>query len=151
MKIWNVHVQSEHAWLYISWCNEELNTGGKGYFICLPVDLPSLENLCRLFMKLLNPVYRRMDGIRPVARPLPTHQSLTQKDDDKHSCFKRDSKPWTQYPRGQDLRPRNRDHCDQNVRDTTAILLRTSRAAHLARIGEIRNAYIILVWKNEGK
>jgi len=33
---------------------------------------------------------------RPVARPLPTQDSTTQKNADTHICFERDSKPRSQ-------------------------------------------------------
>jgi hypothetical protein len=48
---------------------------------------------------------------RPVARSLPTQDSTTQKDENKHPCFEWDSNTESQYPSGQDPLPRQRGHC----------------------------------------
>jgi hypothetical protein len=46
-------------------------------------------------------------GDQPVARPLPTQDSTTQKNVDTHSCFERDSNPRSQCSSGKDLRTRS--------------------------------------------
>jgi hypothetical protein len=43
---------------------------------------------------------------QPVARPLPTQDNTTQKDEDKHPCLERDSKPRFQYASDQEPRLR---------------------------------------------
>jgi hypothetical protein len=87
---------------------------------------------------------------RPLARPLPTQDSITQKNGDKHPCFKQDSNPRPQYPSGQKPRLRPRGRWDRHW----AWMIKSRRmrwAEHAAYTGEMRNAYTILNWKPEGK
>jgi hypothetical protein len=51
-------------------------------------------------------------GDQPDARPLHLQDSTTQKGEDKHPCFERDSNPRSQYQSRHDPRPRLCGHCD---------------------------------------
>jgi hypothetical protein len=45
---------------------------------------------------------------QPVSRPLPTQDSTTQKNEDRHPCLERDSNPRSVYPSDQGPRPPDR-------------------------------------------
>jgi hypothetical protein len=49
-------------------------------------------------------------GDQPDAMPLPTKENPTQKDEDKHSCYKQNSNPRCQRPRDQGIHLRERGH-----------------------------------------
>jgi hypothetical protein len=67
------------------------------------------ENLGRHFLRFLNLVFSTVGrtpwtGGRPIARPLPPQDSITQEVEDKHLCLEQDSNSRSQCPSGQDPR-----------------------------------------------
>jgi hypothetical protein len=54
-------------------------------------------------------------GDQPVARLLPTQNSMTQKDEDKYPCLEWDLNPRSQCPDGQDPSPRQYSNLYQPV------------------------------------
>jgi hypothetical protein len=51
-----------------------------------------------LYLLCRHPVGLLGQGVGPSQRPLPTQDSTTRKDEDKHQCSEHDSNPWSQYP-----------------------------------------------------
>jgi hypothetical protein len=79
------------------------------FFLSYPEALQFLENLGRLLMgdsKTGFPTVGRTawTRARPVASPLLTRGSTTQKDEDKHPRLQWESNPRSQYSSGQDSR-----------------------------------------------
>jgi hypothetical protein len=74
------------------------------------------------------PAFRTLIDIRwgtfnegwPVAKPIPTQNSTTQKSADKHPCLEWDWNPRSRYPRSQCPRLRPRGHSDWHLAESLA-------------------------------
>jgi hypothetical protein len=92
--------------------------------LSFPVALRVLQNLEDLFLRFLSLAFRHLveltgRGSRPVARPVPTQDNTTQKDENKHPCLEQNLNPRSQYPCCQYSRLRLRGHCDRYYRPCT--------------------------------
>jgi len=82
-----------------------------------PVALRLLENLDRILTRFTNLIFYIHSsralwmGDQPIARPVPTQESTTLKDEKKHECLQQDSNPQSQYPSGQGLCLMPRGQC----------------------------------------
>jgi hypothetical protein len=81
------------------------------------VALRLLENLDRILTRFTNLIFYIHSsralwmGDQPIARPVPTQESTTLKDEKKHECLQQDSNPQSQYPSGQGLCLMPRGQC----------------------------------------
>jgi hypothetical protein len=81
------------------------------------VALRLLENLGRILTRFTNLIlYIHSSralwmGDQPIARPVPTQESTTLKDEKKHEWLEQDSNPQFQYPSGQGLCLRPQGQC----------------------------------------
>jgi hypothetical protein len=82
-------------------------------FIWLRIDTGVIMNC---FRHLVN----SLDGDQPNERPLPAHDSTTQKDVNKHPCLKRDSNSRFQCSSGDDPCLKTSDRCDRRILKTMA-------------------------------
>jgi hypothetical protein len=94
---------------------------------------------------LAEPCFSSDEG-RPIAKTLPTQASTTQKDKDKHPCLEHDSNLRSQYPSGQDSRPRPRDHSDRPRIITYPKIIRNSCSMYIL-LSYLSGSPVIMAWR----